>query len=286
MTALGPGDMRARHRPFVVLAIAGLRLLAGFCLAWPLAALISTSGVGLRAEGDRALFEGGGYLLLELVRLQGGALAAAARGLVPVFVLGLMLTAACNAALLVALNLRERLAVRAWLAKALDRLPALLVLGAGTALGQLVLVVAGVFATAAVPEPLAKPVATSLAQAALWLLVGLLAGALGGFSDVVKASLVRHESRLVDGLSRAFSCLRHSPIRASFGWFPFALAFVVAALGAAQLTERLDVSRPGAWRVAAVLLVHQMVIVVSVAARAAWFARALRLVATDPQAAT
>jgi hypothetical protein len=284
VTALGPGEIRARRRPFVVLGIAGLRILAGFCLAWPLASLISTSGVGLRPEGDRALFEGGGYLLLELLRLQGGALAAAARGLVPVLVLALVLTAASNAALLVALNSRERLTVRGWLARALDRVPALLVLGAGTALGQLVLVVAGVLATGAVPEPLAKPVATTLAQAALWLVVGLSAGALGGFADVVKASLVRHESRLVDGLARAFRCLRHSPIRASFGWFPCAFAFLVSALAAAALTESLDVSRSGAWRVGAVLLVHQLVIVVSVAARAAWFARALRMVATDPQA--
>ncbi len=282
MTALGPGEIRARRRPFVVLAIAGSRILSGFCVAWPLASLISGGGVGLRPEGDRALFEGGGYLLLELLRLQGGPLAAAARGLVPVFVLGLVLTTACNAALLVALNLRDRLAVRGWLARAVERVPALLVLGTATAIGQLALIVAGVFAVDAIPEALAKPVATSVAQAALWLLIALLAGALGGFSDVVKASLVRHESRLLDSLARAFKCLRHSPIRASFGWIPYALAFLVAALVAAELTERLDVSRAGAWRVGAVLIVHQLVITLSVAARAAWFARALRLVATDP----
>ena len=104
MNALGPGEIRARRRPFVVLAIAGLRILSGFCLAWPLASLVASSGVGLRPEGDRALFEAGGYLLLELLRLQGGALTAASRGLVPVLLLGLVLTAACNAALLVALN--------------------------------------------------------------------------------------------------------------------------------------------------------------------------------------
>ncbi len=286
MIALGPGEIRARRRPFVVLGIAGLRILAGFCLAWPLAALVSSSGVGLRAVGDRALFESGGYLLVELVRLQGGTLLAAARGLVPVFVLGLVLTAACNSALLVALNLRERLGVRGWLARAFDRLPALLVLGAGTAIGQLLLIVGGVLALDAIPEALAKPVATTLAQAALWLVIALAAGALGGFSDVVKASLVRHESRPFDGLSRALRCLRHSPIRASFGWFPFAVIFLLSALLVAQVTERLDVSRAGAWRVAAVLLLHQLVIMVSVAARAAWFARALRLIATDSPAST
>lgn len=281
MSALGPGEIRARRRPFVVLAIAGLRLLAGFCLAWPLASLVSLSGAGLRPEGDRALFEGGGYLLLELLRLEGSALAAAGRGLVPICVLGLVLTGACNAALLVALNLRERLGLRGWLGRAFDRLPALLVLGAGTALGQLALIVAGVVAAGAMPEPLAKPVLATLGQAAVWLLVALLAGALGGFSDVVKAALVRHESRLVEGLSHARRCLRYSPIRASFGWFPYALGLLAAAYVGAQLSERLDVSRAGAWRVVGVLLVHQLVVVVSVACRAAWFARALRLVATE-----
>lgn len=286
MTALGPGEIRARRRPFVVLAIAGLRCLAGFCLAWPLASLVSLSGVGLRPEGDRALFEGGGYLLLELLRLEGSALAAAGRGLVPILLLGLVLTAACNAALLVALNLRDRLGLRGWLARAFDRLPSLLVLGAGTALGQLALIVAGVFLVGAMPEPLAKPVVASLGHAAVWLIVAMLAGALGGFSDTVKASLVRHESRLVDGLSRARRCVRHSPIRVTFGWLPYTVALLASGYVAAQLTEWLDVSRAGAWRVAAVLLVHQLVVTVSVACRAAWFARALRLVATDGQTAS
>ena len=54
MTALGPNDMSARRRPFVVLTLAGLRAAAGLCLAWQLASLIASSGIGLRAEGDRA----------------------------------------------------------------------------------------------------------------------------------------------------------------------------------------------------------------------------------------
>jgi hypothetical protein len=281
VTALGPGEIRARRRPFVVLAIAALRCLFGFCLAWPLASLVSLSGVGQRTEGDRALFEGGGYLLLELLRLQGATLAAAGRGLVPIFALGLILTTASNAALLVALNLRERLGLRGWLARAFDRVPALLLLGAGTGVGQLLLLMVGMFLVSAVPEPLANPVAASLGQAALWLLVALSAGALGGFSDVVKASLVRHESRLVDSLGRAWRCLGRSPVGATFGWFPYAGALLASAYLATRLTEWLDVSRAGAWRVLAVLFVHQLVIAVSVACRAAWFARALRLVATD-----
>ena len=98
MTPLGPSEMRARRRPFVVLSIAGVRLLLGLCLALPLASLVAESGVGQSPRGDRALFEGGGYLLLEVLRVQGANLAATARGLVPLLLLGLLVTAACNAA--------------------------------------------------------------------------------------------------------------------------------------------------------------------------------------------
>jgi hypothetical protein len=280
VTTLGPGEIRARRRPLLVLGIASARILAGFCLAWPLASLVSGSGVGLRAEGDRALFEGGGYLLLDLVRLQGAELSAVARGLLPLLLLGLLFTAASNAALLVALNLRERVKSLAWLPGAWARLPALVVLGAGTALAQLLLALTAVLGSAAIPELLSKPVLTTLLQGSVWLIALALASAVGGFSDGCKASLVRHEARLSQGLGRAWRCLRQQPFRTCFGWLPYSLAFLAAAFVAAKLTEAIDVSRSGAWRVVAVFAVHQLVIVTSVAARAAWFARALRFVAT------
>ena len=281
MIALGPGQIGARRRPLLILSLAGMRILAGFCLAWPLGALVAQTGVGLRAEGDRALFEGGGYLLLELVRLRGGQLEAVARGLLPVLALGLVLTAACNAALLVGLNLRGRLQLRELFSRAAERLPRLVVLGGGTALGQILLILAGTIAVSSVPDALARPVATTAAEVLLWLAVALAAGALGGFSDIVKASLVRHEAPLIEALSLAFKCLRHLPVRASFGWVPYAAAFVALALLAGRLTEIIDVARPGAWRVGCVFAVHQLVVLSSVAARAVWYARALRLVATD-----
>lgn len=281
MMALGPGQIQARQRPGLILSLAGLRILAGFCLAWPLSALVAQTGVGLRAEGDRALFEGGGYLLLEVLRLRGGELEAVARGLLPVLALGLLLTTAANAALLVGLNLRGRLQLREVLSRAGAHVPRLIVLGGGTALGQVLWLMVGAMAVGAVPEVLARPVTTTLGQALPWLVVALAAGALGGFSDVVKASLVRHEAPLLEALSSAFKCFRHRPLRASFGWFPYAAAFVGVALLAGKLTEILDVARPGAWRVVCVFAIHQLVVLVSVAARASWYARALRLVATD-----
>ena len=281
MIALGPGQIAARRRPLLLLSLTGLRIFAGFCLAWPLGALVAQTGIGLRAEGDRALFEGGGYMLLEVLRLRGGELEAVARGLLPVLALGLLLTAACNAALLVGLNLEGRLQLRELLSRVSGHLPRLVVLGGGTALGQFLLFVAGTIAMSAIPEALARPVATTAAEVLLWLVVALAAGALGGFSDLAKASLIRHEAPLLEALSLAFKCLRHRPLRGSFGWVPYAAAFVAVALLAGKLTEIIDVARPGAWRVACVFASHQLVVLSSLTARATWYARALRLVATD-----
>lgn len=280
MTALGPGEMRARRRPFVVLAIAALRLTLGFCLALPLASLIGDSGLGQTPRGDRALFEGGGYLLIELLRVKGADLAAVTRGLVPLALLGLLVTAASNAALLVALNLAGRLQLRAWLARASGYVPALVVLGVGTALTQLAFAILGGVAAAAIPEPLARPLAGSAGQVACWLVAALLAGAAGGFSDVVKAALVRNDAGLAAAVRHALDCLKRRPLGTLLGHLPYGLALVAAIALAAELTSLLDVSRPAAWRLAAVFTLHQAVVVGSVALRAAWYARALRLTAS------
>jgi hypothetical protein len=276
MTPLAPGEIRARRRPFVVLCLALGRLLGGLCLAMPLASLVSESGIGQRWEGDRALFEGGGYLLLEVLRLHGAAVLAAARGLVPVLLLGLLLTSLGNAALLVALNTEGRLRWPSWSAAALERLPALGALAVATTLAQGLLVFAAALLSSGLPDPLARPQQATALQAALWLAALLLAGALGGFGDVAKAALVRHDSGLRGALERALQAVRTRPFFCLLGWVPFAVPLVASALGAAWLTGVLDVARPGAWRVAVVFMVHQGVILVAVACRAAWFAAALR----------
>jgi hypothetical protein len=279
VTPLGPGEMRARHRPLVVLSIAGVRLLLGSCLALPLASLVAESNVGRSPHGDRVLFEGGGYLLLELLRVQGANLAAAARGLLPLLLLCLLVTAACNAALLVALNVGGRLRLVAWLSQALAAVPALVVLGVGTALAQLAIILIGLLLAGGIPESMTRPVEMTAAQVALWLLVGLAAGAVGGVSDVTKAALVRNDAGLVAALKRGLASARRSPLTAGWGWLPYGVLFVLTWLVAAEVVSALDVSAAGTWRVAAVFLVHQAVSLASVTLRAAWYARALRFAA-------
>lgn len=281
MTPLGPGELQARRRPGVILAIAAFRLLAGFCLAWPLTSVLAATGIGQQQDGDRVLFEGGSYMLLEILRLQGQSLSALVTGLVPVLALGLVLTVMCNAALLVALNVRERLALKTWLPAALERVPSLIALAAGVLLSQAMLLGAAALLADAVPDWSARPVASTALTVAIWSIALLLAGALGGYSDIAKASVVRSQARLLGALGQALDCLRRSPIRTCFGWLPYALLFLAALVAASQLVERLDVSRPGTWRVAMVFALHQLVIVFGIALRAAWFARALRLSATE-----
>jgi hypothetical protein len=281
VTALGPGEIRARRRPWLILAVALCRLLSGLCLAWPLASLLGESGIAERAQGDRVLFEGGSYLLLEVARLHGPALLATARGLMPLLAAALLLTTLCNACLLTGLGSRAQGGEQGVVTRGLQLLPALVVVGIATGLAQAAVLIVASVAVEAVPEPLRSPVPATLGQLAVWLTAALGAGALGGFSDVVKASLARSGAGLRASFLHARRCLSSRPFLATLGWLPYALALTVSILLAAELTEALDVSREGAWRVLAVFLLHQLVILVSVALRAAWYARALRFVSSQ-----
>ncbi len=280
MTPLGPSEIEARRRPFVILTIIGIRIAFGFCLSLPLAALVAESGVGLGERGDRALFEGGGYLLIELLRVRGDALVAAVRGLLPLLGVGLLVGSACNVALLIALDVREGLSSFTWVGRAWARLPAQLVVGAGAALVKVLLLLLASIAVGAVPDSSTNPLATTAAQVLSLLPFLVAVGAVGGFEDVAKAALVRHDTQLGEGLREAVGCARRRPLRAPFGWVPYAGLWLLAMAGVSLVTEALDVSRTGAWRVAAIFTLHQLVIALGVVCRAAWFARALRLVAT------
>lgn len=280
MSALGPSAIRAARRPGVILAIAACRLLFGFLLAYPLASLVGASGIGQRAEGDRLLFEGGGYMLLEVARLQGAALMSAARGLLPVLVLGLLVTALCNAVLLVALSEDDEQRPQQLLSAALSRFPTLVAIGVLAGLAQAALLLLASIGAELVPDPLAKPVRATAGELAVWLTAAAVAGAVGGLADLTKAASVRAEAGLGVAVDRARRCLLARPVSACFGWVPYAAAFLPLALGAGELTEWLDVSRAGAWRVLAVFATHQVVVVTSIALRAAWYARALRIVST------
>jgi hypothetical protein len=280
VSQLGPAELRARKRPFVILGVASARLAVGFCLAFPISSLIASSGIGLRGEGDRALFEAGGYLLLEVLRRTGPSLLAVLWGLAPLMLLGLLLSVASHGALLIAINSSGKLRLRNWLGSVLDRLPALLVIAAGSLFAQLVLLTIVAMTTFALPEPMLNPQRHDVLVASL-LLIGVgLAGAVGGFADVLKATLLRHQLGLREALNAASVCVARAPFRTCFGWLPFAALWLALAALVAHATAWLDVSRPEQWRLLAVFTLHQLVIVASVALRAMWLARALRLAAT------
>lgn len=282
MSTLAPGDIRARKRPYLILGLALARLLCGLCLAYPLAALVGTSGVGLRAEGDRALFESGGYLLLEVARLQGPALGNAARGLLPLLGLGLVIGVAGGSLLLVALSNTGDKRASSLSGRALSRLPTLLLISVLVGLAQAALLLFASIVAEGVPESMTRPVAATAGQLGIWLVAASIAGALGGLGDVAKAASVRAEAGLALSLDQARRALFRRPILACFGWLPYAALLLVAFGIGAEIAELIDVSRPGGGRVALVFVVHQLVIVASVALRAGWYAKALRFVASVP----
>lgn len=277
MTPQSPGEIRARKRPLTIVSLALVRLASGATLALPLAAVIESSGIGARAEGDRALFQDGGYLLLELLRLQSAELGAVAGGLWPLLLLLLSLQVLCNAVLLVSLNSAGRLELFALLSRALRHVPAFMLLGAFVLLTQGAVLLFGMLVSESVPESMTSAVQSDAGKAFVLLLALLGAGAVGGAGDVTKATLVRHGAPLMSSLGAALRCARRRPLPSLLGWLPFAALGLAAIAGAAWLTGVVDVSQPGAVRWIGVFALHQIVILSLVALRAAWYARALRL---------
>lgn len=280
MRLAGPGELRALARPLLVASVVAVRLFGGACLAWPLASVLAGSGIGARHGGDRALFESGGYLLVEVLRLKGSDLLAVAHGLLPMLGVGLLLNALCSLLLLIGLNHVGRWDWAECALRLRATLPRFVLFGAGVTLVQLAFGAFGVALAGGVPEALAKPVATSLGQAAVWLVTALVLAALGGLGDVSRAAMVRHEVRILAALGQALEIARRRPLQSCFGWLPYAALLLLAAALVGRLTELCNVALPGAFRVLLVFAAHQLVVVTSVVGRAAWYARALRLAAT------
>jgi hypothetical protein len=97
--------------------------------------------------------------------------------------------------------------------------------------------------------------------------------------DLSRAAAVRHELGAKLSLLFALDVARRSPLSALLGWLPYAAAGALLVLGAALATVAADVSQAGQARVLAVLLLHQLTLLGLLVLRAAWLARALRLVA-------
>ena len=254
------------------------RVLSGWVVALPVVSVLGAAIAGY-PEGDAALFEPGGELLVEVWRLRRDELRAA-------FGVSLRLAALCALLGLWPLGMllesfrRPRARGRRVAGRALAHWPALAAIG-GTALLAQALVIAG----GAAFSPVARELGADLAALGADLL-GVLPLALGGAAalglavaaDLGRIAVVRSGSRGIAAPRRALGAAARSPFGFLGAWALAKLGTIVAMAGAAALTAVVAVHHPGDWRVAVAAAAHLGVLVVDVLGRAAWLAWAtLRL---------
>ena len=269
---------RRAHVVRAILLVWLCQLTGAVLVAAPLASALVGTGVD-----DRHLFEPGGLLLVEAIRVGAGSLVAALRAssvsLAIVTTFGLVPLAA----LLVALAAGEALPAREWLGRALSHFPAFVLLGGATLLGRVLVLVVALLLWGSLTDPLHGVL--SERNADLVLLGGALLAAaalamLGLLHDLSRAAVVLRARGALAALRAGAGALSRRPLAAFVGWLIPASWSVAVVAGAAIVVGLVRVEAPGSWRVLVALVVHQAAAVALVFLRALWLGRALSLVRT------
>jgi len=270
----------ARSRRYVG-ALLAFRILSGWVVALPVVSVLGAAIAGY-PEGDAALFEPGGELLVEVGRLHGDELRAA---------LGVSLRLAALCALLGLWPLgmllesfrRPRARGRLVAGRALTRWPAFAAIGGAALLAQALVIAGG-----AACFPVARELGAGLGELGADL-VGTLPLAFGGAAalglapaaDLARIAVVWTGARGTAAPRQALGAAARSPLGYLGAYALAKLGTIAAMAGAAALTAVVAVHQPGEWRVAVAAAAHLSVLAVDVLGRATWLAWAtLRLEAT------
>lgn len=269
---------RARAR--AVLFVWLFRLGAGLAVSYPTARVVGAFIPPAFPAADAALFEPGGLYAVEALRLGGRAITAALQGSGFVFVL-LAVAASFPLALALSGLLRPEESVGSLARRGTEAMPALVALGGAAALLQAIgigVVAAGIAGLtgsldAMMDEPFSDICIWLAALAATLPVVGL-----GLVHDLARAAVIRHEARARSAAFTAFRILLRIPRTVVARWLVPAVAGAGLIAVAAFVASALDVSRPGAARVAGVCVLHQATVLGLVVLRLVWLGETLRLV--------
>jgi hypothetical protein len=258
------------------------RTLFGLLVSYPIVLAIQASSMASGPEGDAVLFQPGGLMLLELVRLGAPWLASALRlALLLAFlsaILGLVpLALALDLLWLPSGTLLDRTA------RALRFFPRFLALGAIALLAQAALLLAASLLGAALKPALssADERLRTILPIALMGLALLACAWFGGVLDIARAWLVqrgRRESSVQAALSHALLCWRRRPFTVLIGMYPSVAGGTLAWLTAAWVLVRPG--SPAAASSAAIALgfgAHQLAVLFAIAWRVRWLDTALQL---------
>lgn len=286
LVLLANDSMRARHRPFAVLALALYQAALATLLAWPIARTVGAT-FGRNPHGDAALFEDGGYALVDWLRNSEDGLAALTSLALPLFVVGALVGLIPIIALFASIahttpDLRTPRArhLAPYVATTFAPMAALLVLSGALKI-LVIMLAAAVFGavesslSARMSEARADEIALACAA-----LIALLVPFADVVQDMARAALVRYRVNFGQSLRIALRSFVRTPLRTSFSYGWRSAAGWVPVLLVAPLATQFG-GRPGL-ALGALFVLHQSVILARVALRASWFAKALRLVDATP----
>lgn len=275
MMAIGARRVGSRKLLVAVAVAYAYRLAAAWLLALPLLHVVRASNIPQFPEGDRLLFEGGGWYLLEVVQQHHRVLLAslastfwlllalAFAALIPKW---LLLRALCRGA-------------EASASSAAQSLPRLALLGALSWLTRLLLLVAALALAATLRSYFSS--ARDERVADLVFVAALAVGslpqlALSVWHDLARIAVVRRGLGAANALGAALGPLRRRALRllGRYGALEL-LALALVACGAV-VVDALDVARSGAWRSLAAISAHQLVVLGGILIEACWLYCAAR----------
>jgi hypothetical protein len=281
MTRMAPLLPLRRVRSVTIYFV--VHLAASVLLALPAFAVVAGTGIGRFPEGDRLLFQPGGLLLAEVARTIASALWSSIASARVSGALLFVLLLVPHAALLVSLSQSEREPENVVWGRAIGHLPVLLLLSGISFFAQAVVLFAAVTVATMVRDAMSNSTGRN-ADLAYLSVVGfgvLLALALGLVRDLARAAAVRSSLKVKAALRAGLMTFARTPGGTLLGWAaPATVGLALVLLGAA-VTNLLDVSRPGAWRILLVALAHQAIAYALCWCRAFWLSATLGLVKAD-----
>jgi hypothetical protein len=262
----------ARRRPGLVAFTFGYRFVAGLLIASPIAALFN-SVVRDEPRGDAVLFDPGGLMFVESIRLTSNGAPGAASGSGAMALVATFLGLLPFAALVTGLGREGRLSRAFLAARAVRSIGTLALLWGGGLVAQAILggllgVLLGKLAGAL---HLGTP-GEDIGRVVLVAVVLLAVLAVGVLRDLAAVSAVNDGTRLYTSVQRALRVMGGAGGRVALAYAWRGLLGLAAVLGAGAAVMSLD----GA-PIALPFLLHQLAIAALVFAHASWLAAAIGL---------
>lgn len=282
LVLLSNDAMRARRRPFAILAVWAWESVLALIIAWPVAAIVRNA-YGGHPRGDAQLWNPGSLELLDLLDHTERARAGVLGVVIVVTVLAAVLGLIPLGALLTSMGFATRLAR--------GPRPQQAILGGVRAFVPMVLLLIVAFVAQAIlavfallaSETLSTELTTRLGEARAmqlgWLVLLLFAlpiAVLGVIHDLGRAAVIRFEAKFFDALRIGLATFRGAKLHTFWSWAWRALASLVPIAIGSLVADRLG--GRGGVALVGLFAVHQLVVVSRIALRASWLARAMRAV--------